>query len=136
MNGEAMFNFDNQLASTLKRWRKPGDGENGEEILPRALYQKGYNYAGSDRFVEDGSFIRLKYITLTYRVPKKFCEKVGVSKIRTSITANNLLTFTNYNGQDPEITIKSSDNVYYTVGYDDSRTPRSREVTLVLSVTF
>ncbi len=136
MNGEAMYNFDNQLASTLKRWRKPGDGMNGEEILPRALYRKGYNYAGSDRFVEDGSFLRLKYVTLTYRFPKRICESVGVENIRTSVTANNLFTFTNYSGQDPEISISSSDDVIYTVGYDDSRTPRSREVTFVLSVTF
>lgn len=136
MFGEAMHNFDNQLASTLKRWRKPGDGENGEEILPRALYNRGYNYAGSDRFVEDGSFLRLKYITLTYRFPKSICNTLGVSNIRTSVTANNLFTFTNYSGQDPEISIQSSDNVIYTVGYDDSRTPRSKEVTFVLSVTF
>ncbi|HOO85933.1 MAG TPA: SusC/RagA family TonB-linked outer membrane protein, partial [Prolixibacteraceae bacterium] len=136
MNGEAMHNFDNQLASTLKRWRKPGDGMNGEDILPRALYDQGYNWAGSDRFVENGSFLRLKYMTVTYRVPKKFCTTVGVSEIRTSLTANNLLTFTKYSGQDPEITISSSDDVIYTVGYDDSRTPRSRELTFVVSVTF
>jgi len=136
MNGEAMHNFDNQLASTLKRWRKPGDGTNGEDILPRALYDQGYNWAGSDRFVENGSFLRLKYMTVTYRVPKKFCTTVGVSEIRTSLTANNLLTFTKYSGQDPEITISSSDDVIYTVGYDDSRTPRSRELTFVVSVTF
>ena len=136
MNGEAMFKFDNQLASTLRRWRKPGDGENGEEILPRALYDKGYNWAGSDRFVEDGSFLRLKYITVTYRFPNSICKKLGVSQMRTSLTANNLFTFTNYSGQDPEITIKSSDNVIYTVGYDDSMTPCSKELTLVLSVTF
>jgi TonB-linked SusC/RagA family outer membrane protein len=136
MKGEAMYNFDNQLASTLKRWRKLGDGQNGEEILPRALYQEGYNYVGSDRFVEDGSFLRLKYVTLTYRVPNKFCKKIGVNNMRTSITANNLFTFTNYRGQDPEITISSSDDVIYTVGYDDSKTPRSREITFVLSITF
>ena len=141
MNGEAMYGFDNQLASTLKRWRKPGDGfdANGnrvDDILPRALYRAGYNYAGSSRFVEDGSFLRLKYLTLSYKFPKQFCEKVGVSKIRSSVTANNLFTFTNYSGQDPEININSSDDVIYTVGYDDSKTPRAREITLVLSVTF
>lgn len=136
MNGEAMYYLDNQLASTLKRWRKPGDGENGEQILPRALYREGYNYVGSDRFVEDGTFLRLKYITLTYRIPKNFCKKIGVDNIRTSLTANNLFTFTRYSGQDPEITIKSSDDVIYTVGYDDSQTPRTREITFILSVTF
>lgn len=141
MRGEAMNSFDNQLASTLKRWRKPGDGfdANGnriDDILPRALYRSGYNWAGSSRFVEDGSFLRLKYVTLSYKFPKSVCDRLGVSKIRSSVTTNNLFTFTNYSGQDPEININSSDAVIYTVGYDDSKTPRAREITLVLSVTF
>lgn len=132
MFGEAMFNYDNQLKSTLRRWRKPGD----ETDIPRALFQTGYNYVGSDRFVEDGSFLRLKYITLSYRFPAKIAEKLGCKNIRMSTTFNNLLTFTNYSGQDPEITIRSSDNVIYTVGYDDSNTPRSKDVTFILAITF
>lgn len=131
MFGEAMFSYDNQLRSTLRRWRKPGD----ETDIPRALYRTGYNYVGSDRFVEDGSFLRLKYITLTYRVPGKFAQKLGCKSIRVSTTLNNLLTFTNYSGQDPEITIRSADDVIYTVGYDDSNTPRSRDVTFILAIT-
>ena len=131
MFGEAMFSYDNQLRSTLRRWRKPGD----ETDIPRALYRTGYNYVGSDRFVEDGSFLRLIYITLTYRVPGKFAQKLGCKSIRVSTTLNNLLTFTNYSGQDPEITIRSADDVIYTVGYDDSNTPRSRDVTFILAIT-
>ena len=132
MNGEAMFNYDNQLASTLSRWRKPGD----ETDIPRALMSKGYNYAGSSRFVEDGSFLRLKYITLSYRFPTKLVNKIGFDTMRMSATFNNLLTFTRYSGQDPEININSSDNVIYTVGYDDSKTPRSKDVTFILAITF
>ncbi|MBN1926714.1 MAG: SusC/RagA family TonB-linked outer membrane protein [Prolixibacteraceae bacterium] len=132
MQGEAMYSYDNQLASTLRRWRKPGD----ETDIPRALMSKGYNWAGSSRFVEDGSFLRLKYITLSYRFPNKFVQKIGLKSMRASLTVNNLLTFTNYSGQDPEITIKSSDAVIYTVGYDDSRTPRSKDITFILAITF
>jgi len=132
MFGEAMYNYDNQLASTLRRWRKPGD----ETDIPRALMQKGYNYVGSNRFVEDGSFLRLKYITLSYRLPVKIAQSIGFKSIRASVTVNNLFTFTNYTGQDPEININSSDAEIYTVGYDDSRTPRSKDITFILAVTF
>ena len=132
MQGEKMHNFDNQLASTLKRWRNPGD----ETDIPRAILGGGYNWLGSDRFVEDGSFVRLKYITLTYNVPKSFTERVGLASMRVSATMNNLLTFTNYSGQDPEINIKSNDGTIYTVGYDNSSTPVAKQFTLNLAVTF
>jgi TonB-linked SusC/RagA family outer membrane protein len=132
LNGEAMNGMDNQLSSTLKRWRKPGD----QTDIPRALYRSGYNYLGSDRFVEDGSFLRLKYITMVYRVPKKLVTKFGLESARVSATINNLLTFTNYSGQDPEIGINTKDGTIYTVGYDYSQTPRAREVTFNLSLTF
>ncbi|MFT3737825.1 MAG: hypothetical protein QM786_03630 [Breznakibacter sp.] len=132
MNGEAMYGFDNQLKSTLKRWRKPGD----QTDVPRALMSSGYNYLGSDRFVEDGSFLRLKYITLVYRFPKELVSKVGLESARISSTFNNLLTFTRYSGQDPEIGINSKDGTIYTVGYDYSNTPRAPEITFNLSVTF
>jgi len=98
--------------------------------------QKGYNYVGSNRFVEDGSFLRLKYITLSYRLPVKIAQSIGFKSIRASVTVNNLFTFTNYTGQDPEININSSDAEIYTVGYDDSRTPRSKDITFILAVTF
>lgn len=132
MDGEKMHNYDNQLASVLKRWRKEGD----ETDIPRAMLNRGYNYLGSDRFVEDGSFLRLKYITFAYRVPKKYTSKMGLESLRLSATLNNLLTFTNYSGQDPDISIKSKDGTVYTVGYDYSSTPRAREITFNLALTF
>ncbi|MGQ1947662.1 SusC/RagA family TonB-linked outer membrane protein [Geofilum sp. OHC36d9] len=132
MKGEAMFNFDNQLASVERRWRRPGD----QTDIPRALMGKGYNYLGSDRFVEDGSFMRLKYITLTYRFPRTFVNNLGLQTMRMSATVNNLFTLTNYSGQDPDISINSKDGTIYTVGYDYSNTPRSREFTFNLAVTF
>ncbi|HYX08567.1 MAG TPA: SusC/RagA family TonB-linked outer membrane protein [Bacteroidales bacterium] len=132
MNTENMFNYNNQTTATLKRWKNPGDVTD----MPRALIGYGYNWLGSDRFVEDGSFLRLKYITFTYRIPSRYLDKFGIKQARISTTLNNLLTFTNYLGQDPEISINSSDGTIYTVGYDDSTTPRTKEVTLNLSVTF
>lgn len=132
MNGENMFNFDNQTKTVLSRWRKPGD----ETDIPRALLNYGYNWLGSDRFVEKGSFMRLKYITLVYRIPKKITSKLHMKSARISTTFKNLFTLTKYSGQDPEISIKSNDGTIYTVGYDDSRTPRTRDITFTLNVSF
>jgi TonB-linked SusC/RagA family outer membrane protein len=132
MYGESMYNLDNQTKATLKRWRKEGDVTD----IPRALFKYGYNCLGSDRFVDDGSFMRLKYITIAYRLPNEFIQKIGLKSLRISATVNNLFTFTKYKGQDPEININSKDGTIYTVGYDDSNTPRAKEITFSLSVNF
>jgi hypothetical protein len=132
MYGENMFSYDNQTTATLRRWRKPGD----ETDIPRALIGYGYNWLGSDRFVDDGSFLRLKYITLSYTFPSELINKIHLSGLRTSVTINNLMTFTNYLGQDPEININSRDGTIYTVGIDQSNTPRAKEVTFNFSISF
>ncbi len=131
MDGENMFWYDNQTTATLKRWRKPGD----QTDMPRALIGYGYNWLGSDRYVDDGSFLRLKYITLTYYMPQPLIGRIGLDKVRFSVQLTNLLTFTRYLGQDPEININSRDDIY-TVGYDVSNTPRTKELTFTISVNF
>jgi TonB-linked SusC/RagA family outer membrane protein len=132
MNGENMYGLDNQTRAVLKRWRKEGDITN----IPRALMGYGYNWMGSDRFVDDGSFMRVKYITISYRLPVTFVQKFGIKSMRISSTVNNLFTFTKYKGQDPEININTKDGTIYTVGYDVSSTPRAKEITFNLSLNF
>jgi TonB-linked SusC/RagA family outer membrane protein len=132
MYGENMFSYDNQTTATLRRWRKPGD----ETDMPRALIGYGYNWLGSDRFVDDGSFLRLKYMTFTYNFPRALINKIHLTALRTSVTINNLMTFTRYLGQDPEININSRDGTIYTVGVDQSNTPRAKEVTFNISISF
>lgn len=130
MEGENMYTFDNQLTSTLRRWRDPGD----ETDIPRALYGKGYNWLGSDRYVHDGSFLRLKYVSCYYDLPKQWTKALGVRQIKLAATVNNLLTFTNYIGQDPEISIKSSDGSIFTVGIDSSTTPVAKQFTFSINI--
>ncbi len=132
MYGERMANYDNQTTATLRRWRKPGD----ETDIPRALIGYGYNWMGSDRYVGDGSFLRLKYITLSYYTPKSLLERIRLDQLRFSVQVTNLFTFTNYLGQDPEININSQDGTIYTVGYDNSNTPRPKGVTFTVSANF
>ena len=132
MRGENMFSYDNQTTATLKRWRKPGDVTD----MPRALIGYGYNWLGSDRYVDDGSFLRLKYITLTYYMPQSLVGRIGLDRVRFSLQLTNLLTFTHYLGQDPEININSRDGTIYTVGYDESNTPVTKELTFTIGVNF
>ena len=66
MNAENMYSYDNQSTSVNWRWRKDGDVTE----MPRALYQHGYNWLGSDRYVEDGSFLRFKYLSFNYSFKK------------------------------------------------------------------
>jgi hypothetical protein len=70
MDTEKMYNYDNQSLATNWRWRREGDITD----MPRALYNEGFNWLGSDRFVEDGSHIRLKSLSLSYNIGKKNCR--------------------------------------------------------------
>jgi len=113
----------------LKRWRSEGD----DTDIPRALYGLGYNYLGSDRFVEDASFIRLKTLSLTYNVSKNLCKRLGVNSLNIFCTGYDLFTWTNYTGQDPEVGLpnKATDLVK-----DNATTPCSKRVSLGFNLNF
>ena len=118
MDTEKMYNHDNQSMATNWRWRSEGDSTH----MPRALYNKGYNWLGSDRFVEDGSFIRLKTLSLSYIFDKKVCQKMNLKGLKVYATAYNLFTWTNYSGQDPDVSPPSRPD---QLPKDYSRTPPS-----------
>ena len=103
MENEAMFNKRNQSTAVLRRWRNEGDVTD----IPRALYNEGLNYLGSDRFVEDASFLRLKTLSLNYAFSRKFLDRVGINGLGVFVSGYNLLTWTNYSGQDPEVAVKN-----------------------------
>ena len=126
---EKMYNYDNQSLATNWRWRRAGD----ETDIPRALFNQGFNWLGSDRFVEDGSFLRLRTVSLTYRLSKKLCDWLHVKEARIYGTGYNLYTWTNYSGQDPDVGIPSSPD---TLPKDSSKTPPARKYTFGLNITF
>lgn len=130
MTSENMYDYDNQSTAVLRRWRHEGD----ETDIPRAVIDGGYNWLGSDRFVEDGTFIRLKYVTLTYKVPKKFVQKFRLRDAKIGCSIENPYVWSNYLGQDPEVSLSSDD--IYEIGFDDSITPRSKKVMFNLSFSF
>jgi TonB-linked SusC/RagA family outer membrane protein len=129
MNNEFMYGTDNQSTAVLRRWRHEGD----DTDIPRALYKRGYNDLGSDRFLEDASFLRLKTLTLKYDLPKNLSEKLHVKRMQIYITGYDLLTFTGYKGQDPEVNLSFIDKLY-PMYIDNASTPKPQRFALGLNV--
>lgn len=127
MNIENMNTNYNQSAATNWRWRKEGDITE----MPRALYQYGYNWLGSDRYVEDASFLRLSYMNLSYTVDPQFIKKYGLTNLRFNASINNLFVLSKYTGLDPEIGPGS-----WGRASDNAKTPRPRSFTLAMTIGF
>ena len=127
MLAENMYSNNNQSRAVNWRWRVEGDITE----IPRALYQHGYNWLGSDRFVEDGSFMRLNYTQLSYAVPQKKLKSLGLSQLSFYVSANNLFCLTKYSGADPEVSYGG-----YGMVYDTAKTPRSRQFTGGVTIAF
>jgi TonB-linked SusC/RagA family outer membrane protein len=130
-NAESMYNDYNQSAVVHWRWRSEGDMTS----IPRAIHgDNNYNWLPSDRFVEDGSFLRLKFLSFNYTVPTSFLQKLSLKQLNLYLTFNNLFCFTKYTGVDPEVPIGGLTERGRTI--DNNSTPRTRDFTLGLSVGF
>jgi len=129
MDTEKMYDDDNQSLATNWRWRKEGDVTD----MPRALYGVGYNYLGSDRFVEDGSYLRLKTLSLSYIVKPEVCKWLKIKDMKIYATGYNLYTWTRYSGQDPDVAPPSNPS---SLPKDYSRTPPSRKIMFGVNVKF
>jgi TonB-linked SusC/RagA family outer membrane protein len=135
VNGTMMYTsnmsgFDNQSTAVLRRWRKPGDVTD----IPRGIIGGGYNWLGSDRYVEDASYVRFRTFTVRYTFEKKFLDKIKVRSLSAYLTAENLYTWTKYTGQDPEVSTRGADP--FRVAIDNSMTPPSKMVTFGLVAGF
>ena len=117
----------NQLAEVADRWT-PTHASN------RVPSAKGYvKYELYSRFIEDGSFLRLKNITLGYTFPNKWTRKAYINRLRVYGTAQNLFCLTKYSGYDPEVNMKSSPLM---PGFDWGAYPKSRVFTFGVEVQF
>jgi hypothetical protein len=126
-----MYNFNNQSTAVLSRWRNPGDVTD----MPRALYNSGYNWLGSDRYVEDASFVRLRSVTLRYNFTAAYLKKIKLKTASFYITAENLFTWTKYTGQDPDVSTRGDNNpLSYNVDY--SMTPPGKTVLMGITIGF
>ena len=103
--------------------------------LPRAtMNDSNDNDRISDRYIEDGSYLRIKNITLGYTLPKRCLEKMRIDNLRLQLNIQNLYTFTKYTGYDPEIGVSTaSANV---MGLDNGRYPSPTVYSLGVNLTF
>ncbi|MGN0048513.1 MAG: SusC/RagA family TonB-linked outer membrane protein [Bacteroides sp.] len=108
----------------------------GTSVPRAAINDPNDNDRISDRYIEDGSYIRLKNISLGYSFPKKTIRRLGLSNLRLSANIQNLLTITGYNGYDPEIGASTSDMNGYVYGMDNGRYPSPVTYSFGLNVSF
>ena len=119
-----MFAAYNQTNKVLDRWTP----ENPSKTMPRAVYgDPNQNTRVSDRYVENGSYLRLKNLTLAYNFPTNLVKKATMESVRIAFSAENLATATKYTGFDPEVAQN---------GTDLNRYPLARTYNLTLNITF
>ncbi len=109
---ECMYTAFNQTTAVLGRWTGPGTSN----TMPRAVYNDPNNNARpSDRYIEDGSYLRIKNVTLSYTIPQKALKALWLTSARVYVSVENLYTFTKYTGFDPEVGFTGIDNSVYPV---------------------
>ena len=121
--------FDNQTTDVLKAWQKPGDVTN----VPRIGYFYASGYQNSSRWLYDGSYLRLRNLTLGYSLPKSVVQKFNISSFRFYVSGVNLLTVTKYPG-DPEVNTQTIGNI--GGGQDFYTIPQAKTITAGISVRF
>jgi len=129
LQAEAMTGNDNQSQAVNYRWRKEGDVTS----IPRAMFgsTSNFNTLISDRFVEDGTYLRMSYAQLNYNIKKKYLKPIGLGGISLYASINNPFVLTKYSGVDPDIAFGGEDPAI-----DWAQTPRSRSYTLGVTVNF
>ncbi len=127
---EGLYDYTNQSTDVLRRWTKAGD----QTDIPSATMGSTDNSLVSSRFVEDGSYLRLKSVTLNYSVPAQLLKAASISRLNVYVTAQNLLTATKYKGFDPEVSVDSPNGP--SMGIDYGTYPQSRTFTFGINVDF
>lgn len=108
----------------------------GTKIPHSSINDPNDNDRISDRYVEDGSFLRIKNITLGYTFPKALLNKAKIENLRVYVNIQNLYTFTKYTGYDPEVGASTQDSSGLTYGLDNGRYPSPAMYSFGLNITF
>jgi TonB-dependent starch-binding outer membrane protein SusC len=120
--------FDNQTVDQMNYWKKPGDITS----IPQPRLYDGNGANKSSRWVQDGSYFRVKSVNLGYSVPKKYLQHLKFESVRVYVAAQNLFTFTKYTGYDPEV------NTTYTgtinLGHDFYTPPQARTISFGINI--
>ena len=122
-----MYNGANQITDVLRRWKVPGQITD----IPKAGELD--NLRASTRWVEDGSYLKIKNITLSYDIVHPKLKKANIARIQPYITLDNMITFTNYSGYDPEMSQYTSAT---SMGIDWGTYPNVKTVTFGVNIDF
>jgi TonB-dependent starch-binding outer membrane protein SusC len=126
------FVYDNMPASVLNRWT--GEGSTNDARNPRYTFKdNNENTRPSDRFIQDGSFVKIKNLEVGYTLPSSLLKKIALTQLRFYVQAKNLITLTKYPGFDPEI---SDGNNILNTGVDLGLYPQSRTFAVGLDIKF
>ena len=126
METEGMYDAKNQSVRVIDRWRRPG--------MITTIPKAGYDMKVSSYYIEDGSFLRVKDVTLSYNASVSKLKKIGVTRIQPYFTASNLFTFTKYLGFDPEV--NQWGNSGTVQGIDWGTYPQTRTFIVGLNIEF
>ena len=126
MDSEGMFDGRNQSTTVLRRWRIPGQITD----VPKA----NFDQRNSTYYLEDGSYLRVKGVTISYDIPALTLRKIYLTKLMPYISFSNLLTWTNYSGRDPEVNQYGDSGTVQ--GLDWGTYPLSRSFVMGLKVEF
>lgn len=126
MEMEGMYDGKNQITKVLDRWQVPGQITN----VPKA----GYNIKNSTYFVENGSYLRLKNISLAYSINSERLKRANISKIQPYLSISNLFTLTKYTGMDPEVNQWGDNGAVQ--GIDWGSYPQSRSFVVGVNLVF
>jgi len=128
---EVMKGIDNQTSAVLRRWQEPGDITD----IPRATNaDPNENDRMSSRFVEDGSYLKLKNLRLSYNFSPALIKRLNMHRLEVFLLGQNLLTFTNYSGMDPEVNYAGQDIL--RMGTDFFTYPQAKSLSLGLNFSF
>lgn len=131
LSGLLTNTFQNNDARILNRWTTPGQVTD----IPRLNSLDNNANQASDRFLEKGDFLRMRTISLGYRLKSAWAEKIGVSNLRISAQVYNAFVITGYSGIDPEVN-SNRNNTNIATGYDNRAIPQPRTYTIGLNASF
>ena len=124
--------FDNQTVDQLNRWQNVGDITS----VPQARYGESNGTNTSSRWIQDGSFFRIKTITLGYNLPADLVKRGRIQTVRVYLTGQNLATFTKYTGYDPEVNTYGIGTAGYLLGHDFYTPPLAKTYLLGVNIGF
>lgn len=120
--------FDNQTADQMAYWKNPGD----VTTIPQPRLYEGNGTGKSSRWVQDGSYFRLKAVTLSYSLPTSLLKRLKIDNLKLYVSGQNLLTFTKYKGYDPEVNTQFVGTL--NLGHDFYTPPLARTIVVGFNI--